>query len=465
MGVLGQNAKLIVTWFSCVSEIGREPAYAYATLDLETLIGSHGRRANWTEARLFMKIADRGQQTSLFHTTRSGASRKPVLRWYASVGVHQGYSNGDIVRTELAPSTKGGAYTTTQLQIVSGALAHGDGHIPYERIVELQDGAIAMSTTVLETENCCKVCSAHCSAVLLSHDGGKTWTRSGKDKNSTMAGIAQFVQLKNGSLLAYGRMNEGYAPTNTDPGMSRSLSHDLGESWSYSYEPALCPLAYGRRHVFYRLHSGALIMLSFTSGSLITTRSGRQRRVSGLYAAVSDDEGDTFKVLKPLVAEDSPPRALPTEDGEVWHMSNATAEPKGYLTSRQTADGMIHVLSSRLSYHFTEEWLRTPPPDAPDAPQPPAPVISGIWYTRREDWKMRSATAKRTIVALRNTTWTSHSSGKGKFRSIRAGETWVIAQPPTNCTGTRTAEWELRCPCSRYKPAVLPEYKVTPTIQ
>lgn len=176
----------------------------------------------------------------------------------------------------------------------------------------------------------------------------------------------------------------------------------------YSWALELCPLSYGHRHVFFRIASGALLVVSFTSGTYMTTHSGRQVRFTGLYAALSDDEGDSFLVLKPLVAENSAPKHFPTLDGKIWLMTNTTAEPEGYLTARQGGDGMIHVLSSRLSYHFTESWIRQPPPDAPDAPSPSPPMptpapLHGTWFTKREDWRMHSRTAKRTIVAIRNT--------------------------------------------------------------
>ena len=36
-------------------------------------------------------------------------------------------------------------------------MTHGDSHIPFERIVRLRDGTLAMSTTVLASDLCCKV--------------------------------------------------------------------------------------------------------------------------------------------------------------------------------------------------------------------------------------------------------------------------------------------------------------------
>jgi formylglycine-generating enzyme required for sulfatase activity len=224
---LMSNGTLIVTWFSCVSESGREPAYAFSTLDLAVMIRSGGRLAPWIAASLFLKIADRGQQTCLFRS-RPNTS---VLEWYASIGVAAGYWNGDIVKAEMDTSANvvgrqhvrqvSAGTTTASLQVVSGGLVHGDGHIPFERIVDLADGTLAMTTTVLLADLCCSVCSAHCSAVLLSHDEGQSWVRAGAGRNSSMAGISQFVELKNGSWFALGRMSQTDKPTAEEPGMSR----------------------------------------------------------------------------------------------------------------------------------------------------------------------------------------------------------------------------------------------------
>ena len=38
------------------------------------------------------------------------------------------------------------------------------------------------------------------------------------------------------------------------------------------------------------------------------------------------------------------------------------AEPKGYLSVCQAADGLIHLISSRQHYAFNLAWLKTPPP-------------------------------------------------------------------------------------------------------
>jgi hypothetical protein len=225
-----------------------------------------------------------------------------------------------------------------------------------------------------------------------------------------MSGISQFVALKNGSLLALGRGGSNF-PDPKCPWLTRSISHDRGVSWEHGWYEGLWPLGGGKRMVLFRLTEGPLILISFTGASNVTTASGRVRRFSGLYAAMSTDEGATFQIKKPLVDERAPPRALHSMDKIAWTMTNSTAEPRGYTSARQTRDGMIHVASSRLSYHFNLAWLNAPPPDAPDSPKPtpggppPPPskgpeIPAGAWFTRHADWEMRSPTAHRTIKAV-----------------------------------------------------------------
>ena len=52
-----------------ITEDGREPSYAFATMNVSGMAGAAGTVTNsWTNASLFWKAADRGQQTQAFHT-------------------------------------------------------------------------------------------------------------------------------------------------------------------------------------------------------------------------------------------------------------------------------------------------------------------------------------------------------------------------------------------------------------
>ena len=96
---------------------------------------------------------------------------------------------------------------------------------------------------------------------------------------------------------------------------------------------------------------------------IIVDAAGSERLVTGLFGAVSLDEGKTWS-HKRLITDDGPGRELETMDGHLITMDAHHAEPVGYLSACQTADGVIHLLSSRQHYQFNLAWLMTPPPPA-----------------------------------------------------------------------------------------------------
>ncbi len=207
-------------------------------------------------------------------------------------------------------------------------------------------------------------------ALHLSRDGGVTWTdpgegqaapkfQAGEEGHGTIAGIhAAVVELKDGSLLALGRGN------NIDGCMPRSISADAGKTWSYAASP-FPPIAGGQRLVLMRLQEGPLMLAAFTDADRKKPRTrgmefpkadGSTFTGYGLYVAISEDEGKTWPVRK-LVTPGSG-----EFDGGAWTKKfTATpeqAEPAGYLASTQSADGTIHLLSSRLHYRFNLAWIR-----------------------------------------------------------------------------------------------------------
>jgi hypothetical protein len=68
-----------------------------------------------------------------------------------------------------------------------------------------------------------------------------------------------------------------------------------------------------------------------------------------------------------LVGDDGPGREVAGTDGRTFVMSHSTAEPRGYLSVWQAADGVIHLISSRNHYAFNLKWLETAPPAAPSS--------------------------------------------------------------------------------------------------
>jgi hypothetical protein len=83
--------------------------------------------------------------------------------------------------------------------------------------------------------------------------------------------------------------------------------------------------------------------------------------VSGIYAALSFDEGETWPTRR-LITDDGPAREVETTDRRMFTMSASSAETFGYLAIAQAANGIIHLISSKNHYAFNLAWLSTPAP-------------------------------------------------------------------------------------------------------
>jgi len=270
-----------------------------------------------------------------------------------------------------AGATWGGLATILRTSADSGATwsrarlimpEHGKRHMPVESVIRTKEGVLLVPCDAVPD-------GAGGTAVLTSRDNGKTWEDPGEGRpkpnfaqgatGAWIAGIhAGFVQLKDGRLMAFGRGDE------IDGRMTMSISNDLGKNWTYWASP-FPPIGGGQRLAILRLQEGPILLCSFGHQMMITDASGAQRPVSGLFAALSTDEGATWQV-KRAITDDGPPREV---DGggntRRFTMSASTAEPRGYLSICQAPNGVIHLVSSKQHYAFNLEWLNTPPPALP----------------------------------------------------------------------------------------------------
>jgi hypothetical protein len=150
--------------------------------------------------------------------------------------------------------------------------------------------------------------------------------------------------------------------------MAMSISDDLGKSYTYSASE-FPPIEGGQQSVLLRLKEGPLFFASFADwGIEITDASGKKRMVRGLFSAVSTDEGKTWP-HKRLVTDDGPGRPVESTNGGLFTMSAGNSEYQGYCNGCQSADGLIHIISSRQHFTFNYKWLMTP------APAPRYPLV------------------------------------------------------------------------------------------
>ena len=200
-------------------------------------------------------------------------------------------------------------------------------------------------------------------ALNIGLNGGETWVEYGEEAvppefsegatGAWIAGIhAGVTELRDGSLMAFGRGNtiEGRMP--------RSLSRDGGKTWTYSATP-FPPIGGGQRLVLMRLQEGPLFFASFANSDFFSGLYGSACEDRGLFGAVSEDDGKTWKYLR-LITDGQPDREV---DGGgntgKFIMGPHSAEPRGYLAARQTPDGVIHLIGSALHYQFNLKWLES----------------------------------------------------------------------------------------------------------
>jgi len=321
------NGDLLAIWYSCVREPGRELA----------ILASRLRRGadEWEPASVFWDAPDRND-----HAPALWFDGKDTLYHFNGLSAAGTWGN---LATILRTSKDSGA-TWSKARIILPE--HNIRQMPIESVFRTREGWILLPCDAVSV-------GQGGTATYLSRDNGQTW----EDPGGKAAGIhAGVVQLRDGRLLALGRGD------NIEGKMPKSISADMGKTWAYSASP-FPPISSGQRLVLLRLREGPIFFASFAKSIEVTDASGKRRPVSGLYTALSLDEGDTWQV-KRLVSDDAPAHKVEAFDGRPVTMSPRSAEPNGYLSVCQAADGLIHLISSRLHYAFNLKWLTTPPPAA-----------------------------------------------------------------------------------------------------
>lgn len=334
------NGDLLAIWYSCKTEPGRELGIVASRLP-------YGQK-QWQVASPFWDAPDRNDHASALWVDEKGAL-------YHFNGLSTAATWGSLATIMRTSSDHGATWSKARLIMPE----HGLHHMPIESVIRAREGAILVPCdAVTEGEGG--------SAVLVSRDEGRTWVDPGEGrakpdfsagaKGAWIAGIhASFVQLADGSLLALGRGND------IDGRMPQSISNDLGENWTYAASP-FPPVGGGQRPVLLRLREGPILFCSFGNEVRFKDVAGTQRVGTGLFAALSIDEGKSWEI-KRLITDDGPPHAV---DGGgntgKFTMSAISAEPRGYLSICQSADGVIQLISSKQHYAFNLAWLQTPPP-------------------------------------------------------------------------------------------------------
>jgi len=320
------NGDLLAIWHTCIGESGRELAVAASRLRCGNDL--------WEPASLFWDAPDRNDhghalwfdgENTIYHFN----GLAPQIRNVAMV---------------MRTSKDNGASWSTPHIIAD----HGQSRMPVESVFQTKQGSYVIS------------CDKGPNVVWISTDKGLSWYKSAGTIRGKHACVAQ---LNDGRLLAFGRER------NIDGKTPMSISDDMGKSWQH-YPSQFQPISWGQRAVLLRLSEGPLFFASFCKRIMVADASGGKHSISGLFGAVSTDEGKTWPCRR-LITTDGPAKDIETMDGHLITMDAYQSEASGYLAVCQSADGLIHLLSSRQHYAFNLKWLQTPPPAAP--PTPPEP--------------------------------------------------------------------------------------------
>ncbi len=327
------NGDLLAVWFSCESERGREMS----------LVGSRLRygQHTWDDASLYWDAPDRNM-TGCFLWREGDA-----IHLFGGLGV--GGTWGQMIIYQRTSLDSGATWSPTRTLIAD----HANGQAqPANLVFRAPDG-----TLVLPGDDN----AVNGSRLYISRDNGATWTIPPGRMNGIHVAVAQ---NDDGEIVAFGRC---FRPESDR--MPLSISRDMGQTFERSWSE-FDSIRSGQRPVLLRLHDGPFLLCSFARSLSFTDAAGSERTGTGLFAALSWDGCRTWPVKK-LVTPGYGEHELV---GGAWTgtftMTPDHAEPKGYLSATQGADGTIHLVSSGNHYAFNQAWIETLAPafdrSAPD---------------------------------------------------------------------------------------------------
>jgi formylglycine-generating enzyme len=379
------NGDLLAIWYSCRREAGRELAVVASRL--------RQGETEWEPASLFWNTPDRND-----HGNALWWDGKKTIYHFNGLGTDGTWAKLALI---MRASTDNGA-TWSKARLINPQ--HGLRNQVIAGVFQTRDGEIILP--------CDAVPGGHGgTAIHIGRNEGRDWEDPGANAPTPefeqgktggwIAGIhAGVVELKDGRLLALGRGDS------INGEMPKSISSDKGRTWTYSAS-GLPPIGSGQRVVLTRLAEGPLFLVSFAGELLSTNAAGEEVKVSGMFGALSHDEGETWPV-KRLITDGGLPREL---DGggntRKFILSATTAEPRGYLDAIQTPDGIIHLISSKQHYQFNLAWLNTPLPIAqttaqeqtpPSAPQEPEMELTPLEKQFQEALRGRELVGRWRLI-------------------------------------------------------------------
>jgi formylglycine-generating enzyme required for sulfatase activity len=331
------NGDLLAVWYNTLRESGRE-------LKILASRKRYGSR-NWDTASLFIDIPDRNEHGTVVWSN----GRDSLFHFFGLAAANTWDELALVMRYSL---DNGATWSVPrfidpkrrfQNQVIASMMRGADG------VIRLTADATPESWggTVIWT----------------SADGGRSWTKPAEGRptpvfreggsGAWIAGIhAPITEPEPGRLLAFGRGD------NIEGTMPMSISVDGGHTWTYHRSP-FPAIGSGQRATMQRMPDGSIVFASFAKRISCPDGVGKERMVSGAYAALSTDGGRSFPHIRPLTNGQGQTKII---DAWGWQHSfnwtDSTAEPKGYLASTVDMKGDFILLTSGNEYKFNPAWIR-----------------------------------------------------------------------------------------------------------
>jgi hypothetical protein len=195
------------------------------------------------------------------------------------------------------------------------------------------------------------------SLLWASDDDGETWFDTG---GRSAGRHTTFALLEDGRILGMGGKN-----TDIDGFMPKAVSRDGGKTYEVSKTP-FPRIGSNQRPTILRLRSGRL----FFASDFILLNNGSQPEgldQLGSYAALSEDEGETWHIKRLIGAQPHERQSIADR------MKGPTL---GYAVATQGPNGMIHLIATMtnpcLHFEMNEAWIL----DGPTAERPDSELMA-----------------------------------------------------------------------------------------
>jgi formylglycine-generating enzyme required for sulfatase activity len=230
----------------------------------------------------------------------------------------------------------------------------------------------------------CDASGAH-SFLWASSDNGKTW----RDTDGRTAGRhTTFALFKDNRILGMGGKD-----SSIERYMPMVISSDFGKTWSPAQKTPFAALGSNQRPKILRLASGRLFFAGdFQNIRIISSPPPDAITNRGSYVALSDDEGNTWKIKK---------LALATHHSDWTGTASRKGKPQhgfgtlGYCDATQSPDGIIHLMTSKgspsMNFDMNEAWILSA--DEGEAEQPAKSVV----LDGPESWFYENGAAQYTV--------------------------------------------------------------------